>query len=454
MKKEQRSPAELAQSAVIGALLLDAKSCEGIFGMLSPCMFPDGPYRTAFECMVMLHGAGKPIDIVTALGYLGEKYQRFLTACAEVAPGVSSAAAYAQIVCDEWRKAELYQKMVTAEADCLTPGCSADDIVTQLRSLVAAQDEIASAGDVLREGAFAACVDRFLAQYGKKDEAICCGWQELDNRRYLCPGRVTVLAARPGSGKTDFALAWALKLAVRVPVMFFSLELNNDELFNRIVSNVIRVDCELVQSGRLTAAQRVSMDNLLGLLKKQATLIFPEVEKINGSMLDFIEGCIRTQKPAVVFVDHIGIVTAGDSRMTDYARISLITRSLKLIARRYGAAIVELCQLNRAVDRNKGGQGSAVLADLRGSGTIEQDADAVLFVRPEAREETMRGNMFCGVDIACVKNRHGPRLTHRFDWFPQHSRYIPVDVHNDDFVTLPDDEDAPEQQTFSPQKKE
>ena len=241
--------------------------------------------------------------------------------------------------------------------------------------------------------------------YTKLDD-MTSGWQKSD---------LVILAGRPAMGKTSFALSIAKNIAVdnRVPTAFFSLEMSNLQLVNRLISNTCEIDSKKVMNGQLDDAEWRRLDTNIRKLDG-APLYLDDTPGLSiFELRTKARRLVREKKVEIIMIDYLQLMNANGMRFGNrQEEVSTISRSLKSMAKELDIPIIALSQLNRSVEQrdNDGGK-RPQLSDLRESGAIEQDADMVLFVhRPEYYHiyHDENGNDLRGMaQIIIAKHRKG-----------------------------------------------
>jgi replicative DNA helicase len=214
--------------------------------------------------------------------------------------------------------------------------------------------------------------------YHKLDD-ITSGWQSSD---------LIILAGRPAMGKTSFALSLAKNIAAdyKFPVAFFSLEMSNVQLVNRLISNVCEIKGSHIQSGQLSPDELDRLDKRLGALLGSPLFIDDTPGLSVFELRTKARRLVREHGVKMIMIDYLQLMNANGMRFSSrQEEVSTISRSLKGLAKELDIPILALSQLNRGVESREGLEGKRPqLSDLRESGAIEQDADMVLFVhRPE-----------------------------------------------------------------------
>ena len=271
----------------------------------------------------------------------------------------------------------------------------------------------------------------------RKLDDITAGWQ---------PSDLIIIAGRPAMGKTSFALSIAKNIAVdyRKPIAFFSLEMNNVQLVNRLISNVCSIPGNKILNGQLTPDEWERFDS--NIRKMQGAPIY--VDDTPGLSIFELRTkarrLVREHNIEVLMIDYLQLMNANGMRFNSrQEEVSTISRSLKSLAKELNIPVLALSQLSRAVEQREGVEGKRPqLSDLRESGAIEQDADMVLFVhRPEYYHilQDEKGNDLHGMaQIIIAKHRKGATGDVLLNFRGEYTRFAnPEDVKF--AVPLPDD---------------
>ena len=266
---------------------------------------------------------------------------------------------------------------------------------------------------------------------------ITAGWQ---------PSDLVIIAGRPAMGKTSFALSIAKNVAIdyRKPIAFFSLEMNNVQLVNRLISNVCSIPGNKILNGQLTPDEWERFDS--NIRKMQGAPIY--VDDTPGLSIFELRTkarrLVREHGIELLMIDYLQLMNANGMRFNSrQEEVSTISRSLKGLAKELNIPVLALSQLSRAVEQRDGPEGKRPqLSDLRESGAIEQDADMVLFVhRPEYYHilQDEKGNDLHGMaQIIIAKHRKGATGDVLLNFRGEYTRFSnPEDI---DFnAPLPDD---------------
>jgi replicative DNA helicase len=241
--------------------------------------------------------------------------------------------------------------------------------------------------------------------FGELDK-VTSGWQNSD---------LVIIAARPAMGKTAFVLSMAKNMAVnyKIPVAMFTLEMSNVQIVNRLISDMCEIPGEKIKSGRL---EQYELTQLYDKIKDLYNVPLYVDETPGLSIFELrtkARRLVREHQIQCIMVDYLQLMTSGVSFGSREQEVSMISRSLKGLAKELNIPIIALSQLNRGVEARQGLEGKRPqLSDLRESGAIEQDADMVCFIhRPEYYKmyEDERGNSLRGIaEILVAKHRNGP----------------------------------------------
>lgn len=412
------SPAQQHQLAFIGAALLVPKEARDSIMRMSPAMFEQGALRDVFTAIYQLSFEGKGVDPLTVAHRAGDQHRQLILTAAQTCPSVSNVADYETLIIEDWRQSLIQ----TAMAEAQMSGDSSDAICSKLRAALNIQDAIAAQQLDSSAQEFDAVLDRTVEGLHKPDNTLKTGWKPVDRYGMFERTNVVVLAGRPGCGKTDFAINLAARFSKRYRTYYLTLEETAEKLMTRILSKACRIDAAKMRDKTLSADEFAIIDNARQALKHHHNMVLEDGANLT---VESIRARLLKHKPDIAFIDHIGLI-AGDPRAKEYERLSDITRQLKVLAMQMGIVIVELCQLNRQVVRTGGKYAS--LADLRGSGTIEQDANVVMFVQnipADTSDELHDTDDYRSSGVLVGKNREGGLGEISMQWRPQYHDWLP-----------------------------
>ena len=414
------------QWAFLGAALMDPEAARPYMSRMVAAMFAPGGCREVFAAVQRLSLGGQAVDVITvanaAQAATGRDCKALLVQMADTCPSVTNIGSYAAQILEDYR----YELLQADLMKCMAKDAmDADSVCRQLRRTLAMQDAISTTQADTTAREFDAVLETALAQLDEPDTSLKLGWPELDRYGVFHRGRTCVVAGRPGCGKTDFSINLASRLSKKYRVYYLTLEETAEALMDRILSKVSRIDSGKLTNKTLTPREREIIDNTAGILRRHHNMM---LDADSNLTIDGLEAKLIQHKPDIAFIDHIGLLSPTDPRQTEYQSICEITRRLKVAAMKMGIVIVELCQINRA--GVKGNEGRFCnLEDLRGSGTIEQDANSAIFVENRRTEDSkeLRGeDAYQDTAVMYAKNREGPTGVVSMRWQPQYHQWQPT----------------------------
>lgn len=426
-----------AEQSVLGAILLDPDCLTEIAAILKPSHFYVAQHRAIYEKMLLLFQLGKPIDFITVLEelradgvYDEASGKSYLLQLGQIVPSVKNVVRYAEIV----REKHDIRALITASRQTIENAGDGSAKANEL--LDAAQSRITEIRDGrdtrgLRKISDIIAVDFYdrLQMLNSPDAdkyaGIPTGISALDAvLDGLHPTDFILLAARPGVGKTSMATNFCTHAGAKLQkkVCFFTLEMSAEQLVSRMISSVAGVDYEKIRRGRsLDSSDWTKIAQAADYMSKANIYI----DDSSGITVNEIRSkLIRQQGVDLVIIDYLGLVRSGRNIDNRVQEVSEITRSLKIMAKDLNVPVLALSQLSRESDKRT--NHVPQLSDLRDSGSIEQDADIVMFLYREAYYKD--GNEEKPADpnsAKCIiaKNRHGRTDTIPLYWQGQFTRF-------------------------------
>ena len=429
-----------AEQSVLGAVLLDSSCLDTVAELLPrPEYFYQSNNSMIYAAMLDMFTLGQPVDFVTVLEKLKEQdgfeqsgAKTYLLQLAQLVPSITNVETYARIVRDKYDVRTLIltaRDIVEGGADASTLLDSAEQRIFDIRrgknmqGLQKLNEVIVQTFDRL---------DLLNSPDSENYRGVPTGIKELDDTiTGLNRTDFILLGARPGMGKTSFALNIARHAAVKAgkTVAFFSLEMGKEQLCSRLLSTEALVSGTKLRTGKLENDEWVRLVEA-GDILSHANIYLDDTPSITVPEMKAKLRRLRTVD--LVIIDYLQLMTSA-SRRGDGNRvqeISEITRSLKIMAKELNIPVLTLSQLAR--DSEKRTNHRPVLSDLRDSGSIEQDADIVLFLyredyysaENEPGQETDRNSGECIV----AKNRHGEAKTVPLHWQGEFMRFTAQEV--------------------------
>ena len=438
-----------AEQAVLGAAIIDPELVSAIVEQVRSEYFYVKQNRLIFNEILTLFMANTPSDFVTVVDAVvsakifsdENETKVYLAQLADTVPSLSNIIFYAKILKDKYMIRSLMdtageiirRTQDSADADLLLE--SAEQKIYALRqgkdtqSLKHVSDAAAKSFDRLR---------KLSGKDKEKYQGIPTGFRFLDDKLgKMGRSDLVILAARPGMGKTSFALNIASNIAgtQKLPVAIFSLEMSNEQLTERILSSQAGISSNSLRTGDIQLAEWDIITNAIGQIADYP-IYMDDTPNITVSDMKAkirrLNQNPETPNVGVVIVDYIQLMSTGKRSDNRVQEISEITRNLKIMAKELDVPIIALSQLSRSAEKGSGRDGRPQLSDLRDSGSIEQDADVVLFLYRDAYYNKSEDADQTLAECIIAKNRHGESGTIPLSWDGAHTRFYDVDfTHND-----------------------
>jgi len=408
-----------AEQAFLGSAMLKPDVLYEMLDIISPDTFYFEKHRIIFEIMIELFSKGDPIDLLSLTSRLKEKKllekvggSSYLTELVENTPSASNAKHYAEII----QKKYLMRRLIDAASHVSELGYDeSGDLETLLDE---AEKKVYEVTNFNTTKKFKAIKDELNEAFERIDNlantkeglrGVPTGFKELDNMLSgFQKADLIILAARPSVGKTSLALDIARNSAIQngTSVGIFSLEMSSQQLVDRMLAAQAQVDAWKLRTGRLNQenefeAIRHSLDEL-----SKAPIYIDDQPGNNILKMRSVARRLKSEKDlGLIIVDYLQLMSPTSTKASDsmVQQVTEISRSLKHLARELDVPVLALSQLSRAVE-SRGGKPR--LSDLRDSGSIEQDADVVMFIHRERNEEDTGKNNIA--EILIEKHRNGP----------------------------------------------
>jgi replicative DNA helicase len=411
-----------AEVAVLGAMMMDREAVSKVLEILEPECFYHEAHQTIFAAMIEMFNRAVTVDLITLNNELSRSGQLErvggMYAIADIASRTITAANvdhHARIVMERWLKRSMIRVAGNIIADCY------DDTTDALEQVDRAEQQIFEVAEKRLKRSYSGmhkltkdALDKvFALSQGDGDgiTGVPTGFTQLDSMLSgLQPSDLVILAARPSMGKTAFALTVAREAAKRnKPVGLFSLEMSAQQLVLRLISADAEIDLQSLRAGRLTPVQ------IQEIVKKIDGLMNTPIYIDDSAALtpvEFRAKCrrMKTQHDVqMIIVDYLQLMHAPKAESRE-REISMISHTLKQVAKELNVPVVALSQLNRASESRT--DKKPMLSDLRESGSIEQDADVVMIIhRPEyyKLKECSDGTPAENIaEVIVAKQRNGP----------------------------------------------
>lgn len=435
-----------AEQSVLGAILIDPPSINLVMDKLKPDHFYIPQNRRIYDILCSMSAANQTIDFITVLEKLksdglfdaagGKSY---LTAVAQSVPTSANIGTYAEIVTERY----YVRSLMMASRDIIEMAQGgATDANMLLESAEQKIYEIRQGrdvtglrllDDVIKGETFVRLAKISDPETRKEYIGIPTGFSELDKiTTGLNRSDLIIVGARPGMGKTAFALNVARNVAVQSgkTVCFFSLEMSRDQLAQRLLSSESMIESGKLRTGDLTPDEWTRLTQA-GLNLSSAKMYIDETP---GITVPEMKAKLRRMKdkPDLVVIDYLGLVQSAKRTENRVQEVSDITRNLKIMAKELQIPVMVCAQLSRGTEV-KGKSHKPALSDLRESGSIEQDADIVLFIYRDIyykNENDDPNNQIDEHKAECIvaKNRHGGLDSVDLYWDGMYTRFSTRDV--------------------------
>ncbi len=417
-----------SEKALLGSVMLKADALFEIMDFIREECFYSEKHRMIFNAMMELFAKKDPIDILTLATKFKDRKQfdqiggnQYLTELVNTVPSSANIEYYAKIV----HKKYMMRRIVEASEEISTVGYNEahelDEAIDKAEKSIFSisssmiSNKVTEIKDALNEA-----FERLNRLHETKDEmrGVPTGFKSLDAKLAgFQKSDLIILAARPSVGKTSFVLDMARKIAVdhKKPVCIFSLEMSSQQLVDRMLSADSMVDGWKLRTGNLDDEGRDFglIRDSLDKLSKAPIFIDDQPDNNILKMRSIARKIKRQHGLELIIVDYLQLMAPTQTKASDnmVQQITEISRSLKHLARELDVPVIALSQLSRAVEQRGG---KPKLSDLRDSGSIEQDADVVMFIHRENNEDGLKGNL---TEIMIEKHRNGPtgRIMLNFD---------------------------------------
>ncbi|MBT4937001.1 replicative DNA helicase [Candidatus Peregrinibacteria bacterium] len=437
---------EEAEQAVLGSILIDKESMIKVYDLLKPEDFYFEKHQIIWELMMDHYNHHKPIDLLTISNSLEEKKQlkdagglSYLAELSAIVPSASHIYSYGILVKDKSTR----RKMIRAGDAIMGYGYNEENKIGD--DLERSEKEVFQISQAFLKNKFISIKEILSGRFelyaelhedpeSANTKGVLSGFRGLDDMLNGFKGSdMVIIAARPSMGKTAFALNIAQNVAMQAgkKIGIFSLEMSKEQLVDRLICMTTQIDSWKLHKGKLEDEEFSKLGVGIDELNKAPIFIDDTV----GSSLAEVRAKARRLQMEhgldMIIIDYLQLMTTGGNEFAGnrVQEISEISRSIKQLGRELNIPIICLSQLSRAVEARPGK--IPQLADLRDSGSIEQDADVVAMIfREEYYEpDTDRPGM---TDIFIKKNRNGPVGRVELKWMAESMKFMDVDTRFDD----------------------
>ncbi len=424
-----------AEQSVLGAMLIDREAVFRVMKTLQPEDFYRDGHRIIFEACLLLNESGNPVDLITVSEQLRQQGTlekaggvAYLASLAEMVPTSANVEFYARIV----EEKALLRTLINLSTRIA--GMGYDEGEEPEKLIAEAERMLMELGSRRVAGAFSSIKDILLETFSRLEflynnrgsiTGVPTSFGDLDR---LCsglqPSDFVILAGRPSMGKTSLGLCIAYNAALKhsIPVAIFSLEMSREQLAQRILCAEARVDQHRIRSGDLDEEDWQKLHETAGLLAK-APIYIDDTAAISIRQLRSKARQLKAEKGlGLIVIDYLQMMSGGRRSENRQQEISEISRSLKGLAKELNIPVLALAQLSRSVEQRPSKR--PVMSDLRESGSLEQDADLIMFIyrdeyyNPESEKKGI-------AEIIISKHRNGPVGSVELVFLKELTKFVP-----------------------------
>lgn len=431
-----------AERALLGALILKSEAMHDVSVTVYPESFYADKHKEIFRAILDTHMKGDPIDILTITTKLKGRDlldrvggASYITELVESVPAATNAIYYAELV----QSKSILRGLINAGDEISEIGFSNPESIDEAMDSAEKKIYLVTNAPTTQKftpigSSLTEAWDRFekLSSAEHEQRGVPTGFTALDNvLSGMQKSDLIILAARPSMGKTTFALDIARNAAIRhkASVGIFSLEMSDQQLVDRMLAAEAGVDAWKLRTGKLSTDQEFEAVQSAMALLSEAPI---HIDDQPGNNILKMRSSARRLKNEhgldLLIVDYLQLMQPVSARASDsmVQQVTEISRSLKILARELDVPIIALSQLSRAVEQRGG---KPRLSDLRDSGSIEQDADVVMFIHREDKinKESERPNI---AEILIEKHRNGPVGFAEVYFDSKHVRFLNLDTHH------------------------
>lgn len=431
----------VAEKSLLGAIMISDTILPEILTIIKPRDFYEKRHQIIFQAIIDLYDQHKPVDLLTLTNEL--KKQKllkeiggapYLTELSNFTPVASHAKAYADII----EKASVRRRLIKAGTEITNKAFEENANVGDLigaaeKELFEVSDKIAKSDYVPMEELLADAFDRIEELHKNKGalRGLKTGFRDLDKMTAgFQKGDLIILGARPAMGKTTFAqnLAYNIATINKKGVLFFSMEMAANEIVDRMISDVSGVDNWKMRTGNLSDEEFSRIGDALGEMDEIPVYIDDTSSMTIIELRNKARRAMHDHDIGIVIIDYLQLISGSDRYAGNRVQeVTEISRGLKILARELEIPVVALSQLSRTVTGRENPR--PILSDIRESGSIEQDADLVLFLhRPDYYHQNDDNYEKTNItELLVAKHRHGAVGKIELYFHPELLRFMSLD---------------------------
>ena len=428
-----------AEQAVLGSMLVDKDAVLTVIEILKPEDFYRNEHAEIYSAIIDLYEKGEPIDLLTLKAQLEVRGNydvingfEYLVSLNNPMYSITNVESYAKIV----EEKSILRRLIDSANEISKLSYGQTEEVASV--LEVAEQKIFAISEKKSQKSYAVIKDVLVDTFDNLEElanrpnglvGLTSGFKDLDDKTLgFCPGQLIIVAARPAMGKSAFALNLITNAALKAnaAVVYFSLEMSKEELTGRILASEAMVDSQKIRSGKLEDNDWINLTNSAGTISEAKIFLDDSVGYTPTELRAKCRKMKMEHNIGMIVIDYLQLMNASKASASRQADISEISRSLKMLAKELGIPIIALSQLSRAPEQRDDHR--PMLSDLRESGSIEQDADMVMFLYRDDyyNPETEKKNV---AEVILAKNRAGSTGTVELLWLGQYTKFVNLDKY-------------------------
>ena len=429
-----------AERSLLGAILLNDSAFPEVLEKIKPIDFYEKKHGTIYRAMMSLYEHSQPIDLLTLRSELNNQKlikevggAPYLTELTNVVPTASNVLSYAKLV----EQASIRRRLIRAGTEITN---QAYDSATDVSAMLgAAEKELFAVSDQTTKTEYAALEDLLVDAFDRMEalhtnkgalRGLKTGFRDLDNKTAgFQRGDLIIIGARPAMGKTTFAqnLAYNIAGINKRGVLFFSMEMAKNEIVDRMIASTSGVDSWHIRTGNITADDFAKIGDALGEMSEIPLYLDDTSSMTVLELRNKARRAAHDHDIGLIIVDYLQLISGSDRYAGNRVQeVTEISRGLKTLARELEIPVIALAQLSRGVTGRDDPR--PVLSDLRESGSIEQDADLVMFLpRPDYYHQEDGYEPTTVTELLMAKHRHGPIGKIELYFHPELLRFMSLD---------------------------
>ncbi len=434
------------EQAVIGSILINPECVSVVLSHIKPDYFYMPQHKAIMEAIVVLDTLGSRIDALTVLDKLSanedfdkENGKNLLFQIAQTVPSAANVENYCKIVKEKYFLRSLITISRETIDSALDGGAEADKILDSAEQKIYDIRKGKSTGSLQRLSEVISAevypnLVKISSENADEYKGIPMGFSKIDEiTSGLNRSDLILIGARPAMGKTSFALNIARNVSLTgKKVVFFSLEMSNEQLAARVLSTEARVESNKLRSGDISSEEWVRLAEATDRLTK-CELYFDDTASI--TVPEIKSKIKRARDVDCIIIDYLGLMESAKKKENRVQEITDITRGLKMLAKDMKIPVVCCAQLSRGPEKNGKSSNRPMLSVLRDSGSIEQDADIVMMLYREGYYKNSAQNAdeidMTQADVDIAKNRHGPTERVKLHWDAQYTLFSTLEYRDE-----------------------